>query len=127
MNSARSDKERMLDYARPGKIVEVGPGGVVLDLLEQHLSGSEIIGIDASHLAIEALVPGRRLVIRDGAMPPPGTRILRFCIPELNPTSPRRPATRPTRGRCLSGLPGRRNLRAGCQLCFGARQRSRSC
>ena len=35
MNAARTDKERMLDFVRPGRIVEIGPGGgVVLDLLE---------------------------------------------------------------------------------------------
>src|SRR4030095_15408230 len=35
MNAARSDKARMLDFVRPGKIIEIGPGGgVVLDLIE---------------------------------------------------------------------------------------------
>src|SRR4029453_4557888 len=36
MNSARSDKQRMLELVQPGRIVEIGPGGgVVLDLLAQ--------------------------------------------------------------------------------------------
>ena len=158
MNSARSDKARMLDHARPGRIVEVGPGGgVVLDLLEQRFPSSEVIGIDVSRMVIEALearrkaegrrwrvieadafrlpdfvgtatvdtvvycsvlheiysyvdfasdatgergrfrlesvrdllraswrtlVPGGRLVIRDGVMPPPGARVVRFLTPE---------------------------------------------
>ena len=35
MNAASADKQRMLDFVRPGRIVEIGPGGgVVLDLLE---------------------------------------------------------------------------------------------
>lgn len=56
MNSARSDKARMLDYVRAGRIVEIGPGGgVVLDLLEERFEGSEVIGIDASRMVVEAL------------------------------------------------------------------------
>ncbi len=56
MNAARSDKERMLSYARPGRIVEIGPGGgVVLDLLETHFPNSEIIGVDVSKSVIEHL------------------------------------------------------------------------
>jgi SAM-dependent methyltransferase len=56
MSSARNDKERMLDYVRPGRIVEIGPGGgVVLDLLEAKFAGSEIIGVDLSREAIAAL------------------------------------------------------------------------
>jgi SAM-dependent methyltransferase len=152
MNAARSDKARMLDFVRPGKIVEIGPGGgVVLDLLEERFPGSEIIGVDLSrevvaaleqragaararwrvvHGAAEelarcvpapvdtvvlcsilhevysyteprfsldsvrrvvagafaALGPGGRLVIRDGVMPPPGTRRLRMLAPDLRPT-----------------------------------------
>jgi SAM-dependent methyltransferase len=157
MNSARSDKERMLDHVRPGRIVEVGPGGgVVLDLLERRFPDSEIIGIDASHQVAESLrqrrelerrrwgvveadafrlpevvgeqgadcvvfcsvlheiysyvrypnaggevdrfrlesvrdllraayrslVPKGRIVIRDGVMPPPGERIVRFLAPD---------------------------------------------
>jgi SAM-dependent methyltransferase len=56
MNSARSDKERMLDYVRPGRVVEIGPGGgVVLDLLEARFPGSEILGIDVSRMVVDAL------------------------------------------------------------------------
>lgn len=156
MNAARSDKERMLDYVRPGRIVEIGPGGgVVLDLLEARFVDSEIIGVDLSREAIAALEtharangrkwrvvhgaaealpdlvgpgsvdtvvfcsilhevysyterggtrfhlesvrdvvraawttlrPGGRLVIRDGVMPPPGRRRIRFVAPEARPT-----------------------------------------
>jgi SAM-dependent methyltransferase len=60
MNAARSDKERMLDFVRPGRIVEVGPGGgVVLDLLEAHFAGADITGLDASAEVVAAL-EGRR-------------------------------------------------------------------
>jgi SAM-dependent methyltransferase len=56
MNSARSDKDRMLDFVVPGRIVEVGPGGgVVLDLLEARYPTSEIIGIDLSREVVAAL------------------------------------------------------------------------
>jgi len=56
MNAARSDKERMLDWVKPGTIVEVGPGGgVVLDLLEQRYPTSTIVGIDISSEVIAAL------------------------------------------------------------------------
>ena len=56
MNAARNDKARMLQFLKPGKIVEVGPGGgVVLDLLESHFPDSEIIGLDASHQVVVAL------------------------------------------------------------------------
>lgn len=56
MNSARSDKERMLDFVRPGRIVEVGPGGgVVLDLLEARFPDAEIIGVDLSREVVTAL------------------------------------------------------------------------
>src|SRR5215208_3997622 len=56
MNAARADKQRMLDYVRPGRVVEVGPGGgVVLDLCEARFPESEIVGIDASQMAAEAL------------------------------------------------------------------------
>lgn len=156
MNAARSDKERMLDYVRPGKIVEIGPGGgVVLDLLEARFPDAEIIGVDLSQEAVAALEahrragghrwrvvhgaaevlpelvgsgtvdtvvfcsilhevysyterggtkfhlesvrdviraawtalrPGGRIVIRDGVMPPPGTRRIRFLAPEARST-----------------------------------------
>src|SRR3954471_14825685 len=56
MNAARSDKERMVLLVKPGRIVEIGPGGgVVLDLLEQRFATSEIIGVDASRDVIDAL------------------------------------------------------------------------
>ncbi len=64
MNAARSDKARMLDHVRPGRIVEVGPGGgVVLDLLEDRFADSEIIGIDVSREVVTALAAQRA---RDG-------------------------------------------------------------
>ncbi len=153
MNAARTDKQRMLDFVRPGKIVEIGPGGgVVLDLLEQRFAGSEIIGVDLSReviaaldararserhawkvvlgaaaalpelvapgsvdsvvfcsilhevysyatpafamdavrdalrAAFTALRAGGRIVIRDGVMPPPATRRIRFLAPDARPT-----------------------------------------
>src|SRR5262249_32222563 len=56
MNAARTDKQRMLDFVRPGRIVEIGPGGgVVLDLLEARFAGSEIIGVDLSKEVVAAL------------------------------------------------------------------------
>ena len=56
MNAAKTDKDRMLEYVRPGRIVEIGPGGgVVLDLLEARFASSEIIGVDLSREAIAAL------------------------------------------------------------------------
>jgi SAM-dependent methyltransferase len=61
MNAARSDKERMLDLVRPGRIVEIGPGGgVVLDLLAHRFADSEIIGVDASREVVDALVQRAR-------------------------------------------------------------------
>jgi len=156
MNSAKSDKQRMLEYVRPGRVVEIGPGGgVVLDLLEARFADSEIIGVDLSREAIAALearaktgnhkwrvvlgaaevlpelVPagsvdtvvfcsilhevysyterdgakfqlasirdviraawttlrsGGRIVIRDGVMPPPSTRRIKFIAPDARPT-----------------------------------------
>jgi len=56
MNSAKSDKERMLRWLHTGKIVEIGPGGgVVLDLLEHKFPDAEIYGIDLSHQVVSAL------------------------------------------------------------------------
>ncbi len=156
MNSARSDKERMLDYVKPGRIVEIGPGGgVVLELLEARYPSAEIIGVDLSQEAIAALetlaragnhkwrlvlgaaeiLPelvgpasldsvifcsilhevysyterggskfhlesvrdviraawvtlraGGRIVIRDGVMPPPGTRRIKLIAPDARST-----------------------------------------
>ncbi|HEX4421049.1 MAG TPA: methyltransferase [Kofleriaceae bacterium] len=64
MNAARSDKERMLELVRPGRIVEIGPGGgVVLDLLEQRFPDSEVIGVDVSREVVDALA--RRARSRD--------------------------------------------------------------
>jgi SAM-dependent methyltransferase len=46
----------MLDFVRPGRIVEIGPGGgVVLDLLEARFPTSEIIGVDLSREVVAAL------------------------------------------------------------------------
>lgn len=156
MNTAKSDKQRMLDYVRPGRIVEIGPGGgVVLDLLEAKFPDAEIIGVDLSQEAIAALeqharagnhhwkvvlgaaevLPelvgaasvdtvvfcsilhevysyterggskfhlesvrdvlraafttlraGGRIVIRDGVMPPPGTRRIKLVAPDARAT-----------------------------------------
>ena len=152
MNAARSDKQRMLDFVRPGRIVEIGPGGgIVLDLLEARFPDAEVIGVDlsrevvtalegrarangnhwrvvlgaaealAEHVptpvdtvvfcsilhevysyteprfqlasvrrvvraAFEALRPGGRIVIRDGVMPPPGTRRIAFLAPDARAT-----------------------------------------
>ena len=153
MNAAKSDKARMLELVKPGRIVEIGPGGgVVLDLLEARFATSEIVGVDASRDAIAALearaaagkhrwrvvhgtaqqlpelvAPGSidtvvycsilhevysygeprfalasveravraawrvlraggRIVIRDGVMPPPATRRLRFVAPDARAT-----------------------------------------
>ena len=56
MNAAKHDKARMLPYLKPGKIVEVGPGGgVVLDLLASYFTDSDIIGLDASHQVVVSL------------------------------------------------------------------------
>jgi len=58
MNSARSDKERMLDYVPDGatRVLEVGPGGgVVLDLISQRFPESEVVGIDLSRMVVESL------------------------------------------------------------------------
>lgn len=56
MNAARSDKQRMLDFVRPGTIVEIGPGGgVVLDLIEARYPDSDVIGVDLSREVITAL------------------------------------------------------------------------
>jgi SAM-dependent methyltransferase len=56
MNAARSDKQRMIELVRPGRIVEIGPGGgVVLDLLAQRFPSSEVIGVDLSREVVDAL------------------------------------------------------------------------
>ncbi len=152
MNAARSDKERMLDFVRPGTIVEIGPGGgVVLDLLEAQFPDSTVVGVDLSREAVAALEqhartagrrwrvvlgaaeelaihvpppvdtvvvcsilhevysyteprfsltsvarviaaafatlrPGGRIVIRDGVMPPPGTRRIRMLAADVRST-----------------------------------------
>jgi SAM-dependent methyltransferase len=151
MNAARTDKERMLDFVKPGTVVEIGPGGgVVLDLLEARFPTSDVIGVDLSREVIAALEgraraggnrwkvvlgaaedlpqlvpttdtvvfcsilhevysyaeprfsldnvrkvvraafdtlrPGGRIVIRDGVMPPTGTRRIRMLAPDVRPT-----------------------------------------
>jgi SAM-dependent methyltransferase len=56
MNAARGDKQRMLDHVKPGRIVEIGPGGgAVLDLLEARFPEAEILGVDVSREVIRAL------------------------------------------------------------------------
>jgi SAM-dependent methyltransferase len=56
MNAARSDKQRMIELVKPGRIVEIGPGGgVVLDLLEERFPTSEIVGVDLSREVVDAL------------------------------------------------------------------------
>lgn len=56
MNSARSDKERMLDWVIPGRIIEIGPGGgVVLDLVASRFRKSEVLGVDVSSMVVEEL------------------------------------------------------------------------
>ncbi len=56
MNSARSDKARMLDYTKEGRVVEIGPGGgVILDLLCERFPGSDIVGVDISKEVVNAL------------------------------------------------------------------------
>ncbi|MGN6104084.1 MAG: methyltransferase, partial [Kofleriaceae bacterium] len=61
MNAARSDKQRMLDFVVPGRIVEIGPGGgIVLDLLEQRFPDSEVIGVDLSREVVAALAQRAR-------------------------------------------------------------------
>jgi SAM-dependent methyltransferase len=81
----------MVELAKPGKIVEVGPGGgVVLDLLEQRFVTSEVIGVDASRDVVDALgqrarVRGSRWRVVHGAaehlgelVPPPLDSVV-FC------------------------------------------------
>ncbi|HEX2688114.1 MAG TPA: methyltransferase [Kofleriaceae bacterium] len=73
MDAARSDKQRMIELVKPGRIVEIGPGGgIVLDLLEQRFPDSEVIGVDLSHdvalaLAQRARAGGSRWRIVHGA------------------------------------------------------------
>jgi len=91
MNAARSDKERMLDFVKPGTIVEIGPGGgVVLDLLEQRFPESQVVGVDLSREVVTALeqrakANGKRWKIVLGAaeqlaqhVPPPVDTVV-FC------------------------------------------------
>lgn len=56
MNSARDDKARLLPWMRPGRIVEIGPGGgVLLDLIAEAFPTSEVIGLDVSAPVVAAL------------------------------------------------------------------------
>src|SRR5690606_25443085 len=92
MNSARSDKARMLDHAVAGTIVEVGPGGgVVLDLIADRFPDSRVVGLDISHMVVEALRAkksreGRRWEIVEGdayempaLMGPASVQTVVFC------------------------------------------------
>ncbi|NUP07419.1 MAG: methyltransferase domain-containing protein [Polyangiaceae bacterium] len=55
MNAARSDKARLLDFVKPGFVVEVGPGGgVILDLVAERMPSSRIVGVDASLAVVDA-------------------------------------------------------------------------
>lgn len=52
----------MIEWVKPGRIVEIGPGGgVVLDLLAQRFPTSEILGVDLSREVVEALTQRARV------------------------------------------------------------------
>lgn len=58
MNSARSDKERMLDFVPTDAqtVVEIGPGGgVILDLISDRFPHVDCVGIDISKMVVESL------------------------------------------------------------------------
>jgi SAM-dependent methyltransferase len=91
MNAAKTDKERMLELVKPGRIVEIGPGGgVLLDLLDHRFTASEVIGVDLSRDVVDALAQrakarGSRWRVIHGAaehlrelIPPPIDSVV-FC------------------------------------------------
>ena len=157
MNAARSDKERMLDYVRPGRDrrdrarrrrrarAARGSGSPTAEIIGVDLSQEAIAALEARARAgnhggsscsappssspsswhrrrVDSVVfcsilhevysyterggtkfhlesvrdvdprrvgdaaPGGRIVIRDGVMPPPGTRRIRFLAPDARPT-----------------------------------------
>ncbi|NEW08305.1 class I SAM-dependent methyltransferase [Paenibacillus sp. SYP-B3998] len=62
MNQTADYKKRMLDYVVGERVVDIGPGGgVMLDLIEQHLPDKHPIGIDISLNVIEALQRKKQL------------------------------------------------------------------
>jgi ubiquinone/menaquinone biosynthesis C-methylase UbiE len=62
MNQTADYKKLMLDYVVGKKVVDIGPGGgVMLDLIEQHLPDKHPIGIDISSNVIEALERKKQL------------------------------------------------------------------
>lgn len=80
MNSASSDKERMLAMVRPGRMIDVGPGGgALLDLMEQNFPGSQIVGIDASEEVYQALARKKATENHDWEV----VKADAFKIPEL--------------------------------------------
>lgn len=82
MNAARSDKDRMLDWVVPGRVVEIGPGGgVVLDLLAARFPTSDVLGVDISAEVIAALGARRA---RDG-LRWTVTHADAFALPQLCP------------------------------------------
>ena len=61
MNAAVADKARLLDWMRPGRIVEIGPGGgVLLDLIAERFPTSEVLGLDVSATVVAALAQRRQ-------------------------------------------------------------------
>lgn len=62
MNQTADYKKLMLDYVVGKRVVDIGPGGgVMLDLIEQHLPDKHPIGIDISSNVIEALERKKQL------------------------------------------------------------------
>jgi SAM-dependent methyltransferase len=60
MFNGRDDKAIMMDYVRPGNILEVGPAGcAVLELLQPFAASSRIIGLDLSEEALKTLAQQR--------------------------------------------------------------------
>jgi len=120
MNSARSDKQRMVELVKPGRIVEIGPGGgVVLDLLEQRFPDSEIIGVDLSREVVAALEHRRaRWRVVQGA-----AERLRELVPM--PVDNRRVLLDPARGLLVhrAEVPARVGRARGARGVLGARTR----